>query len=304
MGSLNITASFIDYSNGSTWASLGVNQTAAQQAVQQACQDYSSGLGTFGSNVNITIKFGLGAVGTTNGDTAGNAVISGATNFAFINSTPSYSAWRSLLLAYGSPNSIQQSAWNITNLPPSPFNVTWSSTFLFSALSGAIGGTYSDGQVAGCCGIAVGYCTNYDQHGIGAASFYGAFAHEISEILGRRADGAISSSNYPLDNWLYSSAGVREVSFNPRYTSHDGGVTDVADMFTNPAGDAGDFNPYGNDSYDGSGPSSGSVSRSSTVPLQQRDWQVMTIIGWPLTPLGKQWAGITSVGVGLVGLRR
>lgn len=288
MGTLTLTPAYIDYSAGSTWASLAANEAATKAVIQQVCDDFSAGLSPSSGNHSWKINFGVNAVGTSGADTTGQPVSGGASN----NPTAgvmSYANYRTALLALSSPNSYQSIGWNSTNLPASDPTGLGSFT-LTAALGSAINLTFTsvaDGTVVACVGFAVASYGDLDQHGLGTGNnLYNGIAHELSESLGRWDNSAI---------WWYSSPGVHEVGATvARYLSADGSTANkIWDLDATGGGDSFDFATGQHTAFCFT-LEAGAVSRNSTTPLRANDWLNMTLVGWGLTNTGLGWAGLLN----------
>jgi ELWxxDGT repeat protein len=155
--------------------------------------------------------------------------------------------------------SAQMAALNITN-PNAP------------AIDGVMAFTSSD-------------ILDYDRtDGIAAGKydFVSVVEHEISEIMGRRADlrfndeGTVISA--PFELFAYSAPGERqETGTTPAYFSIDGGTTNLGDFNTDPDGDFGDWAPSaGHDSYDAFG------TPGVLAGVTANDLKVMDALGWDL----------------------
>ena len=182
MGTLTITPQFSDY-GANTWAS-DPDHVAKQAVITQVCADLSAGLcsGPSVGNITCTIDYGTGVVGPV-----GIAVSSGAASQWTSATSITYSSFRTALLAMGAQNSIQTSGWNSTNLPSTAPNSEAAATqSVSSALHMCIGNMSQaffnsvHGGIAGYVGIATGFGTNFDIHGIGGNSYYEPALHESS----------------------------------------------------------------------------------------------------------------------------
>lgn len=310
MGQITITPSYVDLSAGSAWSSLGSNTAAAQAAIGQVCSDIKNGTQVNGADIACTVKMGLDAWPTSAGDTTGQALggnLGQSGNFISVNKT--YVAFRNLLLGVTSKNTLQQSAWSIGNLPTSGPTIDGTTCTQVSLSMAALGlldptdSSYNNNQIVGGAGIATNSGVN--QFGLDSGtSFYEVAFHEISEcIIYRYGDGVTSFRLYPLDLFTYSGVGTRTVvQATTRWLSQDGGTTNIATLST--SGDAGDFAALANDAFNASGPN-GPVSRSSSLPLQQRDWQALALY-LPMSTNGNTWGGMSlpTSSVGLMSLRR
>jgi hypothetical protein len=159
---------------------------------------------------------------------------------------------------------------------------------------------YNNNQVVGGVGIATN--SGFNQFGLDSGgSFFEVAFHEITEaILMRVADGVTDVVLFPFDLFTYSGVGTRTVlQSTTRWLSQDGGTTNIANLNTG-GGDAGDFAALANDAFNASGPN-GPVSRSSSLPGQQRDWQALALY-LPMSTNGNTWGGMSLPGVSSVGL--
>ena len=306
MGQITITPSYVTLSHGAAWSSLGGNEAAAKTVVQQVCDDLKSGLRTNGADIGCVVQCGLNAYPLNPSDTAGQAVGAGGSNtFAGAALGDTWTVFRNFLLGISSPNTLQQSAWNTTNLPvtaPTVDGTQWGFIDYSMALLGMWDPSnvnFTNNTIVGGAGVNSGAYPDLDQYGTGAGTnFYEGWFHEITEcIFTRYASASTSSVMYPWDVFEYSAAGTRTVlSSSTRYLSQDGGTTNIASMNTG-AGDPGDFAALSGDAFNAS-VTSGPVSRSSSVPGQQRDWQALALY-LPMSANGNTWGGMsTGTGVG------
>ncbi len=296
---VTLTPVYVDYSNGSAWSSLGGNQTAYQNAVGQVFTDLGNALYFSGGAKQFKYQVGLNAYGANAADTAGNALSGGAvaqSNQYIADLTP-YANYRSALVAL-SKNSLQQTAFNITNLPVS--NPVSDTTFTTAALlqeSIALQ-SFSTGVIAGGLGFNPSFFTDTNQHGLGAGlNVYCGVFHELTEIAGRVENSEL---------WWWGSAGVRQTDgTQAHYLSYDQGSTasKIYDLGLSGAGD--DFDTINLQTAFNQSAVSGAVCRDASTPGFAKDWQYMTTFGFVLSDLGLSWAGLTGTTYGFSpGLKR
>jgi hypothetical protein len=115
----------------------------------------------------------------------------------------------------------------------------------------------------------------------GKDDFTGIALHEISEALGRRADGNSPVGDFTVaDLFRYSAPGVIGVDGAPSYFSTDGGVTDQ-----------GDFYSLGQDYLDWTYPGAGldafrgGITPGALSPITLSDERLITVLGFIEGPL-------------------
>jgi hypothetical protein len=244
---------------------------------------------------NVICRIGVD-YGYVNGQQMGGGALGQSMYYV---TQPSYSTLRGLLQGLPNKTSLQQSAY-MSNYPAT--DIFGGSEGLYCTSGGArANGLYTPDGTA----IGDGWFGISDHHGFddthiygeacdpGVYSLFGVKMHEITEVL-NRVLAAGPTTYYPLDHWTYTSPGVR--LFAPtglRYLSHDNGVTNISAYNNASNGDYGDFGSLG-DCFDAFGTAGLAPSRSTTLPLSQRGWQNMNLASWDLTPLGRQWAGLSA----------
>jgi Ca2+-binding RTX toxin-like protein len=239
-------------------------------AIDAAVQYFES---QFTDAVTINLNVGYGEVG-------GYSMGAGALGESLTYLTSfSYAQVRQALV--GDATSADD-ATSVANLPASsPVSGTiWTSTAEARALG--LLGSYSG--VDGYVGFASGNLFDYDNsNGVtaGQYDFYGVFAHELTEVMGRAllVGGSIGSSPhgyYPLDFFHYSAPGTPDfVGTKAGYFSINGGATNLDNFNTNPYGDFGDWAASaGNDSFL-------AFSYSGVVnAITPADLTAVDVIGW------------------------
>jgi PEP-CTERM motif len=151
----------------------------------------------------------------------------------------------------------------------------------------ALGLAANDATNDGTCTFGEGFTYDFDpSNGIGAGQIdmVGVMMHEVSEVMGRigislGAVGAFTNSVTLLDNFSYSSAGVKALG-NPagNYFSIDRGTTNLKEFNSVPGGDTRDWASGSNDAFNAFS-SSGVVNPFTAVGLQSMD-----VIGYTLIP--------------------
>jgi hypothetical protein len=282
------TLSFINV-DAASWSSAPAGWNTVRT---QVCADLVANLFPPAHDARITVNWGYNDV---NGQALGGGAIGSSSWFI---STDTYANFRTKYQAISSPNSIQSTAYANTSsgLPASnPFS--GQSIYMPYALLKAIG-IFGDflSSPDFFVGFSSGATFDLTQHGDSCAggtySLYGVMMHELTEGLGRACNISQNATLYAGDLFSFSAASTRSFSgFSGRYASGDGGTTDIWDYNANSGADAGDLAQVGS-SFDGFGTPGLAPSRSSTVPLLAKDWQLMTLLGWGLTSTGLANAGI------------
>lgn len=286
---VTLTPVYIDYTNGSAWSSLGGSQAAWQAAINQVFTDLGNALYFPNGAKEFKYQVGLNAFGTSAADTTGTVLQGGAVaeSGPYITLSPTYTSYRSQLIAISPQNSLQQVAFNITNLPVS--NPITDTTFEICApLAEAIGlHSYSTGVVAGGLGLSSSGFSDTNQHGLGAGTnvYEGAF-HELSEITGRLTNSEL---------WWWGSVGVRQIDgTQTHYLAYDQGSTasKIYDLGLSSGGD--DYDVINAKTAFEQSLTSGAVCRDASTPGFAKDWQYLTTFGFVLSDLGLSWAGLSN----------
>jgi hypothetical protein len=232
----------------------------------------------FSNPITITIDVGYGEV-------AGQSLGIGAlAESETVLTSVSYSALEAALVT--NANAIGDTAAAAAISTTSPVSGNW---WLSTAEAQALGLSNVGGGPDGYVGFSnsVPFCYN-DSNGVplGQYDFFGAVAHEISEVMGRQMmDGENfqgGTSYEPLDLFHYSAAGVSDFSGTTTgYFSPDGGTTNLGNFNTNPNGDFGDWaGSVGNNSFL-------AFSNSGVVnPVTANDLTEMNVLGWQPTTSG------------------
>ena len=118
----------------------------------------------------------------------------------------------------------------------------------------------------------------------GQYDFFGAAAHEITEIMGRMLGvgqtlgGFVPNTYFPLDLFHYSAPGTRTFSgTQPGYFSPDGGTTNLGNFNTTSGGDFGDWAPsVGHDSF------LAFTASGFVNPVTSSDLREMDVLGFTL----------------------
>ena len=232
----------------------------------------------FSDPITITIDVGYGEV---DGQPLGFGALAES---GTVLTSVSYSALEAALVAKA--DAIGDPAAAANTPTTSPVSGTWwVATAEAQALGLSNGGSGPDGYIG--LSNSVIFCYD-DSNGVplGEYDFFGVFAHELSEVLGRQMmDGknfAGGTSYEPLDLFHYSAAGVRDFSGTTAgYFSPDGGTTNLGNFNTNPSGDFGDWaGSVGNNSFL-------AFSSSGVVnPITANDLTEMNLLGWDPTTSG------------------
>ena len=254
-----------------TYDSSVANAPAGFKAAIAAVVQYFESQFTDAVTVNLTVGYG---------EVGGYKLDSGALgeSLTYLTSS-SYAQVRQALAADATS---ADDAASIANLPASsPVSGTiWTSTAEAKALG--LLGSYNG--VDGYVGFASGNLFDYDNsNGVtaGQYDFYGVFAHELSEVMGRallvgESIGSSPHGYYPLDFLHYSAPGTPDFAGTKAgYFSVDGGTTNLDNFNTNPGGDFGDWaSSAGHDSFL-------AYSNSGVVDaITPTDLTVMDVIGW------------------------
>ena len=239
-------------------------------AIDAAVQYFES---QFTDAVTVNLNVGYGEVGGYNLDAGAlGESLTYLTSF-------SYAQVQQALVADATS---ADDATSVAHLPASsPVSGTiWTSTAEAKALG--LLGSYSG--VDGYVGFASGNLFDYDNsNGItgGQYDFYGVFAHELTEVMGRAllVGGSIGSSPhgyYPLDFFHYSAPGTPDFTGTTAgYFSINGGSTNLDNFNTSPYGDFGDWaSSAGHDSFL-------AFSYSGVVnAITPADLTAVDVIGW------------------------
>jgi hypothetical protein len=187
----------------------------------------------------------------------------------------------------------------LASLPAvSPANGTfWLSQAEAKALGLLAGSSGLDGYIGFAASSKFTYNPGHGAPAAGRYDFFGAVAHEISEVMGRfllvgKTVGSTPSGYSLLDLFHYSAAGQRDFAGTQAgYFSINKGVTHLANFNTNPSGDFGDWAASaGNDAFRAfSAP--GVVNAVSSTDLRELD-----ILGWnPTTSVSVTAKGSVSI---------
>jgi len=254
-----------------TYDSSVANAPAGFKATIAAVVAYFESQFTDPVTINLTVGYG---------EVGGYKLASGALgeSLTYLTSA-SYAQVRQALVADATS---ADDAASLAYLPASsPVNGTiWTST----AEAKALGLLTSYNGVDGYVGFASGNLFDYDRsNGItaGQYDFYGVFAHELSEVMGRmllvgESIGSAAHSYDPLDFFHYSAPGTADfVGSKAGYFSVNGGATDLDNFNTNPNGDYGDWaSSAGHDSFL-------AFSNSGVVnAITSADMTAIDVIGW------------------------
>jgi Ca2+-binding RTX toxin-like protein len=251
-------------------ASVANAPAGFKTAVAEAVQYFES---QFIDPITVNIAVGYGEVG---GYSLGSNALGESLTYL---TSYTYAQVKNALVA-DATSAVDAAA--VATLPSSsPVNGTmWASTADAKALGLLTNYSGLDGYV----GFASGNLFDYDNsNGVsgGQYDFYGTFAHELTEVMGRTVmvgDSFASSSHAytPLDLFHYAAPGDPIFVGNQTgYFSIDGGATDLDNFNTNPSGDYGDWAASaGNDSFL-------AFSNSGVVnAVTPTDLTVMDTIGW------------------------
>jgi hypothetical protein len=234
----------------------------------------------FSNPKTITIDVGYGEVG-------GSALYSG--NLAqsrFYGMYESYSTVRSGLLADASSSTYQAQADSTLGATDPTHGGKFFVTTAEAKGMGLASGTGVDGMI----GLSSRYSFDYNAPATPVASgqydAIGAFAHEISEVMGRfgSVGKQLGANVYtPLDLFRYTSSGVRDLTVGPSspYFSINGGATNLG-TYNNPAtgGDASDWvRTLVGDSY-------GSGYAGHTAAVSATDLVENSVLGYRFTAAG------------------
>jgi hypothetical protein len=234
----------------------------------------------FSNPETITIDVGYGEVG-------GSALYTG--NLAqsrFYGMYENYSTVRSGLLADASSSTYQAQADSTLGATDPTHGGKFFVTTAEAKAMGLAGGTGVDGMV----GLSSHYSFDYNAPTTpvapGQYDAIGAFAHEISEVMGRfgSVGKQLGANVYtPLDLFRYTSPGVRDLTVGPTspYFSINGGATNLG-TYNNPAtgGDASDWvRTLVGDSY-------GSGYSGRTAAVSPTDLVEDSVLGYKFTPAG------------------
>jgi hypothetical protein len=241
--------------------------------------------------VNLTVGFG---------EVAGSALPSGALGASSTSLvSTSYRTLVSALKADATSAADHSAVASLPNRDPTGFGFYWLSTAEGKAL-GLYSGTGADGSIGFSSTDAFDY-NAADGVAQGAYDFVATVEHEMSEVMGRlMLDGGrigfFSHSFLPLDLFHYSAAHVRDFSGTKAgYFSVDGGVTNLQNFNTNPAGDYGDWSSAkGVDAFNAF------ATTGAPMPVSSADVTALDAIGWNLASGG---AGAASSGGGVTSVQ-
>jgi autotransporter passenger strand-loop-strand repeat protein len=232
----------------------------------------------------------------------------GARNGSFLPTVYApYDQVRSALIT-NATNSLQQTAYNSTNLPSTDPNSSRVYA-LRPAYAAAIGlkgysGLVDQTQITfNSSWFPWNFLPNGNPDPTSTdAPFIGLFDHEFTEIMGREASVGTAGNQYePIDLWRYSQPGTRqtEIYYNSNssvpttgYFSVDGGTTFMGGGFFDNVfgtGDAADWGPdiVPNDSFGPSPP--------GTDWFSLQDLRMMNVLGWNISSsLNEVPQGITD----------
>ena len=204
-------------------------------AVDQVVSYYES---QFSNPITITIDVGYGEI---DGSTVGSNDLGESESYL---TSVSYSQLESALVK--NADAIGDTAAAASLTATSPVNGEY---WMTTAEAQALGISGASASVNGYVGFSSTLPFAYNNSSgvpAGQYDFFGAVAHEISEVMGRQMmDGAsfLGVTGYePLDLFHYSAPGVRDFSATTAgYFSANGGVTNLGNFNTNPDGDFGDM---------------------------------------------------------------
>jgi hypothetical protein len=269
--------------------SVPTSATAFRAAIASVANYYAS---TFTDNVTINLNVGLGEVG-------GNALPTGAlaasqTNLALT----SYKAVVGALKADALSSADHSAVASLPTRDPTGGGFYWVSTAEGKAL-GLYSGTGLDGSIGFSSTANFDYNTA-DGVTAGSYDFFGAAAHEISEVMGRvlLTGGRISIFNHsftPLDLFHFSASHARIFSGTAAgYFSADNGVTNLQNFNTNPAGDSGDWS-----SAKGADAFNAFAATGQVEPVSSADLTALDVIGWNLSSTAHTTASTGAVNSGV-----
>jgi hypothetical protein len=265
-------------------ASVSSAPTGFTTDVLKVANYYAS---TFTDNVTVNLNVGFGELGGS--ALPGGALGGSSTNLVLT----SYKALASALKADATSSADHSAVVSLPARDPTGFGFYWVSTAEGKAL-GLYSGTGVDGSVGFSSTAAFDYNTA-DGVTPGAYDFFGAVAHEFSEVMGRiTLDGARISffphSFMPLDLFHFSASHVRTFSGGAAgYFSVDNGVTNLENFNTNPAGDSGDWSSAkGVDAFNAF------ATAGAPLPISSADLTALDAIGWNVA--GSSAAATTSGG--------
>ena len=251
-------------------ASVANAPAAFKSAIQSVVQFYES---RFTDPVTINIAVGYQEVG-------GSSLDSGALgeSLSFL-SNYSYSQVKNALTQDAKSSDDTASAATLPLLSPVAGDY-WLSTAEAKALGLAAASASLDGYIGFASGNLFDFNTS-DGITAGKYDFFGAAAHEFSEVMGRmllvgEPLGGSAHAYDALDLFHYSAPGLRDfVGTTPGYFSFDAGVSNLNDFNTNPNGDFGDWAASaGPDSY------LAFISSGVVNPVTTNDLRAVDVTGW------------------------
>jgi len=222
---------------------------------------------TFSDPVTVNIAVGYGEVA---GTPLGNGALGSSSTFM---QSVSYTQLKNALVADAS-SATDNSA--VASLPAAdPIGTSYMISLAEAKALNLSSSSHLDGYV----GFNSGGVFDYDSSdGIttGKHDFYGAAAHEITEVMGRMMWGGGGGSPTALNLFHFSAPGVRTFSGTTAgYFSANNGVTNLDSFNTDPRGDFGDWaSSAGHDAFLAFG---GSGAVESISPS---DLKVMDALGW------------------------
>ncbi len=252
-------------------SSVASAPAAFKTAVAKVVQYYES---QFSDHITINLHVGYGEV---DGSALGAGALGESQTFF---SSHSYAQLKSALASSATSADDQTAMAHFAASDPTGGGTFWVST----AEAKALGLSGASSNVDGYVGFSSTSPFDYDNtNGVSAGQydFFGAVAHEISEVMGRSMfDGATfgghAKSYEPLDLFHYASSGVRTFTgTTPGYFSINGGATNLDNFNTNSSGDFGDWAASaGHDSFL-------AFSNSGVVnAVTETDLKVLDVLGY------------------------
>jgi hypothetical protein len=248
----------------------------------------------FTDPVTVNLTVGFGEVGGS--ALPSNALGASSTNLL----STSYKTLVSALTADATSSADHSAVASLAAKDPTGFGFYWVSTAEGKSL-GLYSGTGADGSIGFSSAAGMFDYNAADGVTSGQYDFVGTVAHEFSEVMGRLMLDGGRVGFYPhsftaLDLFHFSGAHVRDFSGTKAgYFSVDGGVTNLQNFNTNPAGDYGDWS-----SAKGADAFNAFATPGTALPISSADVTALDAIGWNV---GSTATGTTTSGGGVTSVQ-
>ena len=219
-------------------------------------------------NTPVTLNIDVGY-----GEIDGSALQGSLGSSLYYEKAYSYSQIESALAAHANSTIAQEAVASLPISDPSGGGWYYLTLAQTQAL-GLVSGTSLDGYIGFSNASNIFDYNNTGGVAAGQYDFFGAVAHEISEVMVWMIPGAGAYSI--MDLFDYTAPGTRDLSgAPPGYFSINGGTTNLDSFNTNANGDYGDWAASaGNDAY------LAFANPGVTLSVSAADLTVMNAIGW------------------------